>query len=61
MENIYHEIIEFIVQEGKRSAKRAGNIDDIGITKRYLTEEDLNIERGIKNGKCYEVTKILKT
>lgn len=49
MENVYHEIIEFIVQEGKRIAKRAGKIDDIGITKKYLTEEDLIIERGLKN------------
>lgn len=34
---------------GKRLAGRVGNIADIGITKKYLTEEDLAIERGFKN------------
>ena len=48
MEKVYKEIIDFIVSSGKRISKRAGNIEDIGIKNKYLTEEDLNIERSIK-------------
>ncbi|MBI5635441.1 inositol monophosphatase [Candidatus Micrarchaeota archaeon] len=48
MEGTYKEIIEFILASGKRIAKRAGKIDDIGIKKQYLTEEDIAIERGMR-------------
>ncbi|MFH0949479.1 MAG: inositol monophosphatase [Candidatus Aenigmatarchaeota archaeon] len=48
MEMVYKEIINFIMISGKRIAKRAGKIEDIGIKKRYLTEEDIAIERGMK-------------
>lgn len=44
----YKKIIDFILISGKRLASRAGNIKDIGITKTDLTEEDLAIERGLK-------------
>lgn len=44
----YQKIIEFMTVSGKRLVKRAGNISDIGITKKDLTEEDLAIERGFK-------------
>ncbi len=42
------QLIEFITESGKRIATKSGNIKDIGILKQYLTEEDLTIERGIK-------------
>lgn len=45
----YQKIIDFMTVSGKRLVKRAGNIDDIGITKINLTEEDLTIERGFKD------------
>ncbi len=48
MKKVYKEITTFIVSEGKRIAKRAGKIEDIGVKKQFLTEEDLIIERGLK-------------
>ena len=48
MEKLYKEIIDFMILSGKRITKRAGQIKDIGITKKDLTEEDLRIERGLK-------------
>ena len=45
----YQKITDFMLVSGKRLAGRVGNIADIGITKKYLTEEDLAIERGFKN------------
>ncbi len=48
MEKVYEEIIQFVVSSGKRIAKIAGKIKDIGIKKQYLTEEDLAIERGMR-------------
>lgn len=47
MDAIYAEIIEFITDAGKRIKDESGKIKDIGITKQYLTEEDLRIERGL--------------
>jgi len=47
MEKIYQQVIDFVVDSGKRLVKKAGNVKDIGITKKYLTEEDLRIERGL--------------
>jgi myo-inositol-1(or 4)-monophosphatase len=49
MQEIYDKIIKFIVSSGKRISKRAGKIKDIGIKKMYLTEEDLTIERGMRD------------
>ena len=48
MQKVYKEIVGFMVKSGKRIKKKAGNIDDIGITKKDLTIEDLKIERGLK-------------
>ncbi len=48
MQSDYKKIINFILASGKRLAARAGNIKDIGVTKTDLTEEDLAIERGLK-------------
>ncbi|HEY1074485.1 MAG TPA: inositol monophosphatase family protein [Patescibacteria group bacterium] len=47
MESTYSEIIEFITDAGKRLKEESGKVKDIGITKQYLTEEDLRIERGL--------------
>lgn len=44
----YKKIIDFILISGKRLRERAGKIKDIGISKTDLTEEDLKIERGLK-------------
>jgi myo-inositol-1(or 4)-monophosphatase len=44
----YQKVIDFIVLSGQRLSTRAGKIKDIGITKSDLTEEDLAIERGLK-------------
>ncbi len=43
----YQQIISYILDSGKRLVSRTGNIADIGITKKDLTEEDLAIERGV--------------
>lgn len=48
MQTNYQKIIDFMVESGKRLVTRSGHIDDIGVTKRFLTEEDLRIERGLK-------------
>jgi myo-inositol-1(or 4)-monophosphatase len=42
---MYEKVIEFVGQSGERIRDRAGDIADIGITKQFLTEEDLRIER----------------
>lgn len=42
------ELIEYIVAVGRKLVDKAGKIDDIGVKKQYLTEEDIRIERGIK-------------
>ena len=47
-ESLYHTITEYILSSGKRLLTKAGTIQDIGIAKQYLTEEDLAIERGFK-------------
>ncbi len=48
MQQVYNQLIKFMVTSGKRLAKRAGKIEDIGVTKKYLTEEDIKVERGFK-------------
>ncbi|MFA6255288.1 MAG: inositol monophosphatase [Patescibacteria group bacterium] len=47
MSHNYQKILDFMVGAGKDLIKKSGNIKDIGVTKRFLTEEDLKIERGI--------------
>jgi len=42
------ELIKYIVESGKRLVERQGKISDIGVTKRFLTEEDIRIERRVK-------------
>ncbi len=39
------QVIEFVKKAGERLREKAGNIPDIGVTKDFLTEEDLRIER----------------
>ena len=46
MQKYYKQIIDYVVASGKRIKSKSGNLADIGITKQYLTEEDLAIERG---------------
>jgi myo-inositol-1(or 4)-monophosphatase len=41
-------LIEYVVESGKRISSKAGQIEDIGVKKQYLTDEDIAIERGIK-------------
>ena len=49
MEKIdYQQLLDFMLDSGKRLLARTGNIADIGVTKTDLTEEDLAIERGFK-------------
>ena len=43
------ELLAFIVSAGKELVNKAGKVADIGIKKQWLTEEDIRIERGIKN------------
>lgn len=45
----YQKVIDFMLLSGQRLLRRAGKIKDIGITKKDLTEEDLAIERGLKD------------
>lgn len=48
MNETYVQIIKYIVHAGKVLLTRAGKVKDIGVTKKYLTEEDFRIERGLK-------------
>ena len=48
MRTLYDTIINHIVSSGKRIRDKSGTIQDIGITKAYLTEEDIRIERELK-------------
>lgn len=45
----YKKVIDFMLLSGERLVERTGKIKDIGITKKDLTEEDLFIERGLKD------------
>lgn len=49
METLYSQITEHLVTSGKRILERAGKIEDIGVAKADLTEEDLRIERELTN------------
>jgi myo-inositol-1(or 4)-monophosphatase len=48
MDTLYTEIIEYVITSGKRLVRKAGKIKDIGIRKKYLTEEDIRIEKELK-------------
>lgn len=48
MNNLYTSIIAKVVESGKRIKSKAGAIEDIGKKKRWLTEEDIAIERDLK-------------
>jgi myo-inositol-1(or 4)-monophosphatase len=48
MDDNYKKILEFMQDAGGRLREKAGKVADIGITKSDLTEEDLSIERGVK-------------
>jgi myo-inositol-1(or 4)-monophosphatase len=48
MDELYKKIIEQIVSSGKRIREKSGKIQDIGVTKKNLTEEDIKIERELK-------------
>ena len=52
MNKLYLDIITYALTAGKRLRAKQGHIKDIGITKKYLTEEDIRIERNF--------TKIIK-
>ncbi len=43
-EATYEEVLAFMVASGRRIRERSGLIEDIGVVKSYLTEEDLRIE-----------------
>ncbi|XOU94406.1 MAG: inositol monophosphatase family protein [Candidatus Kerfeldbacteria bacterium] len=49
MEKLYKQIIKEIFISGKRIKSMAGSIKDVGIKKKYLTEEDIKIERNLKS------------
>jgi myo-inositol-1(or 4)-monophosphatase len=47
MNKLYEDIIAYALTAGKRLRAKQGHIKDIGITKKYLTVEDLRIERDL--------------
>ncbi|MEI6499175.1 MAG: inositol monophosphatase family protein [bacterium] len=49
MQDEYQKIIDYMLSSGKRIKEKAGQIADIGIKKKYLTEEDIAIERGFSD------------
>jgi myo-inositol-1(or 4)-monophosphatase len=48
VEPSYAEVARFLVASGRRIAERAGRLPDLGVSKRFLTEEDLRIERELR-------------
>lgn len=48
MDVLYKKIIKQIVSSGRRIREKSGKIQDIGVTKKNLTEEDIRIERELK-------------
>ncbi|PIS04936.1 MAG: hypothetical protein COT81_03910 [Candidatus Buchananbacteria bacterium CG10_big_fil_rev_8_21_14_0_10_42_9] len=48
MQKVYHEVLKFITVEGQRIVRHGGSIKDVGVTKEFLTQEDVRIERGLK-------------
>jgi len=49
MKKEYQQVIDYMLTAGKRIKERAGQIEDIGVKKQYLTEEDIAIERGFSD------------
>jgi myo-inositol-1(or 4)-monophosphatase len=47
LERTYEEVIAFVVAAGEVLVRRQGSIEDIGVKKQWLTEEDIRIERGL--------------
>ncbi len=47
--SLYNEVINYVLAEGKVIAGKCGVIPDIGVTKKYVTEEDIRIERELKS------------
>lgn len=47
MEALYSQITDYLKVAGKRLVSLQGNIEDIGVTKKHLTEEDIRIERAL--------------
>jgi myo-inositol-1(or 4)-monophosphatase len=45
VDDLYQQIADHLIASGKRLIKRTGKIQDIGVLKANLTEEDLRIER----------------
>lgn len=48
MDAFYQKITEYMVESGTRLREKAGSMKDIGVGKKYLTEEDLRIERELE-------------
>ena len=48
MEKIYREIIDYVCSQKQRLNDLSGRIADVGVKKQYLTEEDVRIERELK-------------
>jgi len=48
MKATYQEVTKFVFASGKRILRKAGKIADIGVTKKYLTDEDTRIENGLE-------------
>lgn len=48
MDELYKKVIEQVIVSGKRIREKSGKIQDIGTTKKNLTEEDIKIERELK-------------
>jgi|GEM_PF-636838 len=44
-----HEIVEYMVEQGRKLPEISGKVEDIGVKKEFLTEYDLKIERGLKS------------
>ena len=44
-----NELVAFILSSGNEILKKQGAIEDIGVKKQYLTEEDIRIEKGLKS------------
>ena len=43
-----NELIEYVVRTGRKLVDKSGKIADIGVKKQYCTEEDIRIERELK-------------
>ena len=48
MRDKFEDVLQFMRASGDRLRERAGTLADIGITKQFVTEEDLRIERDFK-------------